>query len=252
MTVQSKLFTPKQPTFLHATSQMNRIKPFSHPSLTVSGLSSTLRKDLNTIKPFGNIQNELTSSLTNRLSKINSSYSKQLSSISNISTKWITQVNKLITPVSHALKYYEENKEEIDKTLELFESYAKKYPVEAEEMSINDFLDFVDEKEAQERFIEAFRNVFIPVPVYTIPTSYQIIEQFNDSISNQLSQLNYFIELSLSSNDLKSLRWITHLIFEHFAGNYVNDKTGYPHMSLIIHIILLLSFGNLNNKDTDK
>ncbi|WP_414043071.1 hypothetical protein ACMGE9_12380 [Macrococcus sp. EM39E] len=250
--IQSRLFTPKQPTFFNASNQMKRIKPFSQSDLSVFGLSSNLRKEMSTIKPFGNLHKELTSSLSSRLKEINSSYSKQLSSITNISSNWITQANKVFSPVNHALKYYEENKEEIDRTLELFESYAKEYPVEAEEMSVVDFLDFVDEKEAQKRFVEAFKTVFVPAPTYTVPTSYQLIEQFNGSISNQLSQLNYFIELSLSTNDLINLKLITYAIFQHLAGNYINDKSGYPHMSLIIQIIIIISFGKTNNKDTDK
>lgn len=230
--IQSRLFTPKQPTYFNASNQMKRIKPISQPNLSVFGLSATLRKEMSTIKPFGNLHKELTSSLSSRLNEINSSYSKQLSSITNISTNWMTQANKVFSPVNHALKYYEENKEEIDKTLELFESYAKEYPVEAEEMSIIEFIDFV---EFHENFEKVFNDILIPVANYQIPNSYQLLLDKNDVF-------NSLLEKYLTSEEKELINKVFLLSISHFTENYINDITQYSETTLLTKILFLIIF----------
>lgn len=231
MNIQSRLVHQNPPTLFNASSHLANIKHIKRPELTTFGFTSTVQKEMSSIKPLCNLHKELTSPLK-RMNELNASYSKQLSSLTSMSTNWINHISKALKPLNSTLKYYEENKEEIDKTLELFEKYAKDYPVEAEEMSVVEFMDFV---EFQENFAVVFKDIFSPVASYQVPTSYQLISDVYEKLDNQ-------IEKYMSVEEKETIHKMFSIVVSFIFGKAVDDIPNFSEISTLAQLIIVVMF----------
>ncbi|MCH4984210.1 hypothetical protein AB4G91_02705 [Macrococcoides goetzii] len=214
--------------------------PSSHPAkirndlLSRTKTASTINSSIQS--RFNKRANELLtlrSDAIHRLNKLNnlkSSYQSKLIGLNN--HKAFSNFNKVMKPISLGLKYYEENKEEIDKTLELFEKYAKDYPVEAEEMSVVEFIDFV---EFQENFALVFKEVFSPVASYQVPTSYQMISDVYEKLDNQ-------IEKYMSVEEKETIHKMFSIVVSFIFGKAVEDIPNFSEISTLVQLIIVVMF----------